>query len=234
MNTLDLRTREKRGGRAERLHAEIIARTWESAVVAERKRLARDFHDTLAQGFSGVIVQVEAAADAISHGRTREAVEWLRRASTAARESLNDTRRAIYGLRAQVLVKCELAVALENLFRRMSGGTRLQADFVIRGKPRTLPAEWDEHLLRIGQEALGNVLRHARARQFTACLSFTQEGICLEMHDNGCGFDPAADRHRFGLVGMRERVERMGGCITVLSAKGAGTGIVVSLPVPAG
>ena len=107
----------------------------------------------------------------------------------------------------------------------------MRAKFTLQGQPRPLPAEWEGNILRIGQEVLTNALRHAHASEFKTELVFAPEEIRLELRDNGRGFDPDSKYDGFGLVGMRERVEGMGGQITLESANGAGTAILIALPL---
>ena len=203
-----------------------------AAVIAERNRLARDIHDTLAQGFTGVIVQLEAAADAETRGLTVESARHLSRASELARESLQEARRSVHALRAQLLENNDLPVAFEVLFEKMTAETGLKASLVVDGTPRRLPCDFAENLLRIGQEALANVLRHSGARRFTARLVYETAAVHLELRDNGSGFDPTANHEGFGLLGMKERVESMGGRVTIESAPGVGTTISIVIPVP--
>lgn len=203
----------------------------QSAVIAERNRMARDIHDTLAQGFTGVIVQLEAAADANSKGLAKEAEEHLNQASDLARESLKEARRSVWALRPRALEEKNLGEALEGLIRKMTAGTIVRAEFMLQGTPRKLPPKWDENLLRIGQEVLTNTLRHAHASHFAARLVFDPPGIRMELRDNGRGFDPASKHDGFGLLGISERVEGMGGHLTLRSADGAGTAITVTLPL---
>ena len=203
----------------------------QSAVMAERNRLARDIHDTLAQGFTGVIVQLEAAADAKSKGLAKEAEEHLDRAGDLARESLKEARRSVRVLLPQALEEKDLCEALDALFKKMTTGTSLRCEFMLQGEPRKLSPEWDENLLRIAQEVLTNALRHAQAGHFKAQIAFAPDAVRLELRDNGSGFDPAGKYDGFGLMGMRERVEGMGGQITVQSRIGAGTTILIVLPL---
>src|SRR5262245_9242251 len=182
----------------------------QAAVVAERNRMARDIHDTLAQGFTGVIVQLEAVEEAISQGFPAKAAEYLSRAGALARESLQEARRSVRALRPQTLEENDLCKALQSLIRKMTFGTNVQAEFNVWGQAPELPPEWEENLLRIGQEVLTNVLRHAQATKFNARLVFDKAEIRLTLQDNGKGFDPAGRHDGFGLHGMRERVEGMG------------------------
>ena len=201
------------------------------AVIAERNRMARDIHDTLAQGFTGVIVQLEAAADASSKGLHQEAKGHLSRAAMLARESLKEARRSVRALRPQALEDKNLAEALAELIQTMTAGTPLKAQFDLRGTPRNLALAFEENLLRIGQEVLTNALRHAQASHFSVRLGFAEHEISMELHDNGCGFDPIGKYEGFGLLGMQERVESMGGQISIQSVRGAGTTILVTLPL---
>jgi signal transduction histidine kinase len=201
----------------------------QAAVAAERNRLARDIHDTLAQGFTGVIVQLEAAADAISGGLMKEANEHIARASDLARGSLQEARRSVQALRPQALEEKDLCGALEDVLKKMTTGTALRAALALEGAPRPLPPEWGENLLRIGQEVLTNSLRHASASEFTARLSFEQDCVHLILRDNGRGFDPAAKHDGFGVRGIRERVEAMNGQLAIQSGKDQGTIVSITL-----
>ncbi len=203
----------------------------QSAIMAERNRVARDIHDTLAQGFTGVIVQLEAAADATAKGLPMQAEEHLDRAGDLAREGLREARRSLQALRPQALEENTLREALEGLLRKMTAGTAVQGEFAVQGQPWPLPIEWEENLLRIGQEVLTNVLRHAQASEFKTRLVFDPREVRLELRDNGRGFDPASRHDGFGLSGMRERVEEMGGQLTIDSARGQGTAIRIRLPL---
>ncbi|MDS4042881.1 MAG: PAS domain S-box protein [Candidatus Competibacter sp.] len=202
------------------------------AVTAERNRMARDIHDTLAQGFTGVIVQLEAAADATSRGLTKEAEAHLGRASDLARESLKEARRSVQALRLPALEEKSLGEVLSDLLQKMTVGAPLQAACILRGAPRALPSEWEENILRIGQEVLTNTLRHAHARHFTVQLAFDPKEIRMELRDDGRGFDPARKHDGFGLLGIRERVESMGGRLNIQSEPGAGAVVSIVLPLP--
>src|SRR5467141_1913581 len=203
----------------------------QAAVTAERNRMARDIHDTLAQGFTGVIVQHEAARGATSKGLAKETEEHLRRAGDLARESLREARRSVQALRPQALEEKQLSEALKDLIEKMTQGTTVHAKFTLQGKRRKLPPEWETNLLRIGQEVLTNVLRHAHASAFDVQLIFDSREIRLTLRDDGCGFDPQRKHEGFGLQGMRERAEGMGGQLTIQSAAGKGTAISIVLPV---
>ncbi len=209
----------------------LSAQSRQSAVMAERNRMARDIHDTLAQGFTGVIVQLEAVEEAMSKEQAVKASGHLDRAGELARESLREARRSVQALRPQALEEKQLSEALKDLIEKMTRGTTVHSKFALQGKRRKLPPEWETNLLRIGQEVLTNVIRHAQASEFKVLLVFDSGEIRLELRDNGCGFDPQRKHEGFGLQGMRERVEGMGGRLTIQSVAGQGTAIWIVLPV---
>jgi PAS domain S-box-containing protein len=209
---------------------EFAEQSRQSAILEERNRMARDIHDTLAQGFTGVIVQLEAAEDAIACCRGKEANKHLRRASELARRSLNEARRSVHALRPQALQRSNFWEALKGIIKTTTVGTALHTKFELRGKLRHLPLVWQENLLHIGQEALTNALKYARSRNFDTRLTFNTKELRLELRDDGDGFR-MKDRHDgLGLAGMQERVEQMGGELKVTSARGKGTKVVVTLP----
>jgi PAS domain S-box-containing protein len=209
---------------------EFAEQSRQAAVLEERNRLARDIHDTLAQGFTGVIVQLEALEDAIACCRRKEANEHLRRASELARESLNEARRSVRALRPQALQRGNFWEALKGIVKNTTAGTALHTTFNLRGKLRNLPQYWQENLMHIGQEALTNALKYAHPRNFETRLVFNTKELRLELCDDGDGFKVKAQHDGFGLAGMRERVEQMGGNLTISSASGKGTKIAVRLP----
>jgi len=209
---------------------EFAEQSRQAAVLEERNRLARDIHDTLAQGFTGVIVQLEALEDAIACCRRKEANQHLRSAGELARQSLNEARRSVHALRPQALQRGNFWEALKGIVKNTTAGTALHTTFNLRGKLRNLPQYWQENLLHIGQEALTNSLKYAHPRNFETRLIFNTKELRLELRDDGDGFKVKARRDGFGLAGMRERVQQMGGNLTISSARGKGTKIAVTVP----
>ncbi|MFZ3374184.1 MAG: PAS domain S-box protein [Chthoniobacterales bacterium] len=199
-----------------------------AAVFEERNRMARDIHDTLAQGFTGVIVQLEAAEDAISCGE--EADNHLHRASELARRSLSEARRSVHALRPQALQEHNFWEALKGIIKNTTVGTALHATFEAQGKLPELPQPWQENLLHIGQEALTNTLKYAHARNFETRISYKARQVRLELRDDGDGFKVKDGHDGVGLTGMHERVEQMGGELEITSSRGKGTKVVVVLP----
>jgi PAS domain S-box-containing protein len=209
---------------------EFAEQSQRAAVLDERNRMARDIHDTLAQGFTGVIVQLEAAEDAISYGSRKEADNHLHRAGELARLSLSEARRSVHALRPRALQEHNFWEALKGIIKNTTAGTALHTKFQAQGRLPELPQPWQENLLHIGQEALTNTLKYAHARNFETRLSYRAKKLRLELRDDGEGFK-AKDRHDgVGLSGMRERVEQMGGELEITSSRGKGTKITVLLP----
>ena len=201
-----------------------------AAVFEERNRMARDIHDTLAQGFTGVIVQLEAAEDAISCGYRKEADNHLHRAGELARQSLSEARRSVHALRPRALQEHNFWDALKGTIKNTTVGTALHTKFEAQGKIPELPRPWQENLLHIGQEALTNTLKYAHARNFKTRLTYKAKELRLELRDDGDGFKVNDQNDGVGLTGMRERVEQMGGELKIASSRGKGTKVIVVIP----
>ncbi|MFB4265038.1 sensor histidine kinase [Nonomuraea sp. GTA35] len=194
----------------------------------ERARLAREIHDTLAQGFSGIIAQLEAAEQGIDDP---EAVrKRIAQAKQLARDSLKEARRSVDALRPEPLERAPLHEALKGVAERWSAATGVPATVSVDGEPRRLPEDVEATLLRAAQEGLANVAKHARARRAVLTLSYMEEEITLDVLDDGAGFDPDGTGGGYGLIAMRERAARSGGTVTVESALGEGTALCVSIP----
>ena len=200
-----------------------------SAVLDERNRMARDIHDTLAQGFTGVVIQLEAAKDANGQNRPAEANAHIQRASELARHSLAEARRSVHALRPLALEQGSLGAAIEGLLHRMTAGTGIDASLEVRGRGWELPDEWEDNLLHIGQEALANALKHASPKRLRVILQFEERNVSLTISDDGSGFEASRSAAGFGLSGMRERVGRLGGRLILRSAPGDGTAVIVAL-----
>jgi signal transduction histidine kinase len=201
-----------------------------AAVLAERNRVVRDVHDTLAHAFTGVIVQLEAADDAAARGFEMEAGAHIARAEAMARAGLQEARRSVMALRPQVLEGNNLSSALRELVTRMTDGTSVVSEFAQTGVHRQLPSAWEEHLLRIGQETLTNAIRHGHAQRIVMELDFSDVAVLLRLTDDGRGFDANSAFDGLGLAGIRARAESMGGQLAIRSAAGSGATISVSVP----
>ncbi|PYO10983.1 MAG: hypothetical protein DMD30_01585 [Gemmatimonadetes bacterium] len=202
----------------------------QAAVMAERDRVVRDVHDTLAHAFTGVIVQLEAADDAASRGLEAEAGAHVARAEAMARAGLQEARRSVMALRPQALEGNDLSAALRELVMRMTDGTSVISEFAQGGVARRLPPAWDEHLLRIGQEALTNAIRHGRAQRIVMELDFSDDAVQLRLTDDGRGFDTSSAFDGLGLAGIKARASSIGGHLSISSAGGSGTTISVTVP----
>ncbi len=204
-----------------------------AAVTMERNRIAREIHDTMAQGFAGISVQLEAGKQMLFDS-PKIAEEHLDEANNLARGCLQEVRRYVWNLRHRDQGKGELAAELSDLVKTIAGETSFH--FKISGTPRQLSEPTESILLRIGQEAIVNAVRHARAGKIEVELLFERRHVRLRIQDDGCGFDPGQevkeDGH-FGMLGMRERATQLGGCLTVNTAPGLGTDIEVKVPLRA-
>jgi two-component system, NarL family, sensor kinase len=202
----------------------------EVARADERSRMAREIHDTLAQGLTAVALQIEAGLSHISG--THEARRPLNRALDVARSSLDEARRSLRALSPSSLENGSLAEALAALSRGFTSdsGVRVRADIADVG---ALPADVETELFRIASEALTNIRKHAKAREASLELNVVKRRLQLKVSDSGAGFRPrTARRLGFGLVGIEERARRIGGRAAIRSTPGRGTTILVTVPLP--
>ncbi|MEU4765779.1 sensor histidine kinase [Actinosynnema sp. NPDC023794] len=207
------------------LHAQLLIQAHEAGVLDERQRLAREIHDTLAQGFAGIITQLQADEDPPRHVET---------ALRLARENLAEARRSVHALRPPALVDANLPDALAEVAAGWTDQTGVTASISTTGAARPLHPEVEVTLLRAAQEALSNVAKHARASRVGLTLSYMEDVVTLDVRDDGAGFDPEVKTDGFGLVGMRQRVSRLAGALVVESEPGGGTAVSASVPaIPA-
>jgi ligand-binding sensor domain-containing protein/signal transduction histidine kinase len=206
------------------------------AVLQERNRIAREIHDNLAQEILGISVQLEIVARLMSSS-TEAARMHLDRARALVRSSVAEARRYVWDLRSQSLEERDLPTALSEMTRRLTAESGVQTQFQVGGTFRPLPQQVENNLLRIGQEAVNNAVRHARARTITVSLNFDARSVRLSVGDDGVGFDRGSHGNgsgdHFGLTIMRERAEEMGGTVVVRSAPGEGSEVTVSVPIEA-
>jgi signal transduction histidine kinase len=205
-----------------------------AAVLAERTRIAREIHDNLAQEMAGISVQLEVVARTMPPG-AEKAKAQLDRVRMLVRHGIAEARRYVWDLRSPALEHNDLPTALSETARRLTAETQVEAQVQVSGTFRPLTQLVEDNLLRIGQEAINNAVRHAQAQQILVGLVFDARQVQLRVRDDGCGFDSqvadnGASRH-FGLVGMRERAEQIGGTLSVQSRNGSGTEIVVEVPI---
>ena len=211
----------------EGLQRQLLSQAREAGVLDERQRLSQEIHDTLAQGLTGIITQLEAAAQARENPAAWQ--RHLANATALARENLTAARRSVHALHPEPLDGTNLPDALADVSRRWSERTGVPAGFTTTGTPQPLHPEIEATLLRITQEALSNVDKHAAASRVGLTLSYMEDEVTLDVRDDGVGF--TADRPAgFGLPGMRRRVQRLAGHLNVESEPGGGTAISANLP----
>jgi signal transduction histidine kinase len=217
------------------LHQRLLARAREAGVLDERQRMAREIHDTLAQGLIGIITQLQAAEQAGD-----DPAGWRRHvtaATTLARESLVEARRSVRALRPEPLQTARLSEALADVAGRWSTLHGLTVEVTTTGTARPLRPAAEAALLRTAQEALANVAKHAHATRVGVTLSYLENEVALDVRDDGHGFDPTrvdaqadGDGGGFGLVAMRQRIEGLAGTLQIESEPGTGTAISARVP----
>ena len=205
-----------------------------AAMLAERSRIAREIHDTLAQGLGAISMHLELVKLQMPEA-PGEAAKHLAIAHEVARGSLAEARRSIWNMRSQALENRSLADALKEVVEQVRRGDTPVTEFEVAGRTRRLSAALENTLLRVGQEAITNALRHSGAARVKVRLEFAERSVRLRVEDDGKGFDPEhppASEGGFGLIGIRERVAEVGGRVTFESAPGRGTKLTVEAPLP--
>lgn len=207
----------------EHTRAELAQANRQAGVVAERERLASEIHDTIAQGFTSIVMLAQAAESMIESdpAAARKQLELVGR---TARENLAEARALVAGLAPTALTSATLPDALARLTERAGLELGIAAEFGVAGEPRALGTGAEVVLVRVCQEALANVRKHAQARSVRVSLGFAGTTVRLEVADDGIGFEVGRDDAEcFGLRGMRARVDEIGGKLDVITAPGAGT-----------
>jgi signal transduction histidine kinase len=217
------------------LHAQLLTQAREAGILDERQRLAREIHDTLAQGLTGIVTQLEATERA-GH-RPEQWHRHLDQARALARDSLSEARRSVMALRPEPLEDAGLPDAIADLAERWSATSAVASSFATNGEPRPLLAELELTLFRVAQEALANVAKHARASKVGLTLSYVDDAVLLDVRDDGVGFSVgragdagARDGQGFGLDAMRQRLRRVAGSLEIESAPGEGTAVNARVP----
>ncbi len=202
----------------------------QAAVLEERNRIARDIHDTLAQGFTGVLVNLEAATRTLKKDNLEPALEHIEHARQLAQAGLEEARLSVRALRPEALQRADLTNALGALLRRVEASGTLHTHFSTQGEKVALPGEVESELLRIAQEGMTNVLKHAKAQHVKVNLVFGPDAVTLSISDDGVGFDPRAHHDGFGLLGMRERAQSIGARLLVSSSPAQGSRVETVIP----
>jgi signal transduction histidine kinase len=214
------------------LHAQLLAQAREAGVLDERQRMAAEIHDTIAQGLTGIVTQLEAAEQA--RDRPEAWQRHVRNAIGLARDSLSEARRSVEGSRPERLETARLPDALAEVARQWSELNGVPVEVITTGNVQPLHPEVEVALLRTAQEALTNVAKHANASRAWLTLSFMGDVVTLDVRDDGVGFKvPAGTDERgagFGLSAMRQRVNRVAGTLAIESEPGAGTAVSARVP----
>ncbi|MBV9449178.1 MAG: sensor histidine kinase [Streptosporangiaceae bacterium] len=220
----------------EGLHRQLLTQAREAGILDERQRMAREIHDTLAQGLTGIVTQLQAAEQAAEQ-TPGDPSGWRRHFAAAtrlARESLTEARRSVDALRPEPLETARLSDALAAVAANWSALQGTQVQVSTTGTTRPIQPEAEAALLRAAQEALANVAKHAEANRVGLTLSYMDNEVALDIRDDGKGFDPEMNGHPaaggFGLVAMRQRIEALSGTLQIESEPGAGTAISASIP----
>jgi signal transduction histidine kinase len=227
-----LREAQRRGElitQLEAVRADLDRAHHEAGVMAERQRLSHEIHDTLAQGFTSLLMLIQAA-DSTVENDPDTTHERLALAERTARENLAEARSLVAALAPAPLQSAPLDTALERITARAGQELGIGTAVTVHGTPRELSADVQVVLLRAAQEALSNVRKHAAASTVQLRLSYRRHSVLLEVQDDGAGFTAGADDRSFGLRAMRSRVEQVSGTLDVDSAPGAGTTVRVEIP----
>jgi NarL family two-component system sensor histidine kinase YdfH len=212
--------------------AEYATQVEDLTLAAERQRMARELHDTLAQGLAGLILQLEAAHSQLEQGHSTRAGEIIDQAMARARATLHEARQAIGDLRTPDSATVDLGLAIRREAERFSRATGIPCAVDI-ALDAPLPARANEHVMRVVAEALNNIAQHAQAGQVWISAVQGTGGVEVVVRDDGIGFAAGATESQaghYGLVGMRERARLAGGALEVASAPGQGTTVRLHLP----
>jgi signal transduction histidine kinase len=211
-------------------NARLHERARQAAVLEERQRLSRELHDSVTQALYGISLYAEAASRALSVGDTRPVASNLHEIRDTTQEALGEMRLLLFELRPPLLQERGLAAALQARLQVVEARAGLVTRFNCEGEQRLSP-DMEQELYRVAQEALNNVLKHAHAARVDVHLAIVEGDAKLDVEDDGVGFEPSArGAYGFGVRGMQERVERLGGTLRIESGPGAGTRIHVHVP----
>jgi len=200
----------------------------QAALLQERTRMAREIHDTLAQAFGGILMQLQAYTY-VAETQPEQARPHLLRAQALAQEGLTEARRSVWTLYLETSEYEDLAQAIAKFVQQMTQGQTVPIHFNIAGTPYPLHPDLGLNLLRIAQEAITNSLRHAQSQVIHVDLNYSHQILQLTIRDDGCGFDPQTPTDGFGLLGMQQRASRIGAIWNLMSRPGQGTTIMVTL-----
>jgi signal transduction histidine kinase len=210
-----------------RSRANLMKVEREAGRLNERQRLARDIHDSLAQHFTSIIMHLSAS----KHSNLESVHTQIQQAEDTAREGLNEIRRIVRDMQPEQIEKASLVEAVEELAARWSAENSVLVKMAVTGTPRSLNSSAETALLRISQEAMHNINKHAQAKNVNITFSFMEDIFVMDIADDGLGFDPSKTSDGFGLKTMQDRAEELSGTLTIESERGTGTAIAVSIPI---
>ncbi|MFC9558104.1 sensor histidine kinase [Agromyces sp. NPDC056965] len=223
----------------EGLHTQLLVQAREAGVLDERQRIAREIHDTIAQGLAGIVTQLQAAERAGDIGSDDVWRRHVGNATTLARDSLAEARRSVHAIGPAELESARLPDAIAGVASDWGRLHEVAVEFSTTGDVRPLHPEVEVTLLRVAQEALANAGKHAAASRVGLTLSYMDDLVTLDVRDDGSGFDEAragggGDDGGFGLTSMRQRMARVAGLLEIESEPGTGTAISASVPIVPG
>jgi signal transduction histidine kinase len=224
------RERQQLIDQLQKTQADLAEAERQAGVLSERQRLAREIHDTLTQGLASIVMLLEAASaswpSAVSGQR------HVDRALQTARDNLAESRRVVWAMHPAALADASLAEALRRLTSELSEDVGIETELKVTGTPLSLVVDEEAAVLRVAQEALSNIRKHAEATTVTVTLSYMDDAVALDVQDNGVGFPSHERRSRgAGLGTMRERAETLGGTLTVESGPAEGTIVAFEFPL---
>ncbi|MBX3038037.1 MAG: sensor histidine kinase [Anaerolineales bacterium] len=207
--------------------ANLMKAEREAGQLTERQRIARDIHDSLAQHFTSIIMHLSAT----KHSNPESVQSAIQQAEESAREGLNEIRRIVWDMQPEQFEKASLVEAVEERAARWSAENNIQVKMKVTGNQRNLTSSVETALLRISQEAMHNIKKHAQAKNVNITFSFMEDMFVMDIADDGVGFEQSKIKNGFGMKTMRDRAEELNGTLTIESERGTGTAIAVSIPL---
>jgi signal transduction histidine kinase len=215
----------------------LAAAERQAGILQERQRMAQEIHDTLAQGFTSIVMQLEAAEGALEDG-SDSVHKHIQQARDTARESLSEARRVVQALRPAPLEGAPLVQALKRVIERFRQESKIETELTVTGEIQPLHPDMEVTLLRAMQESLTNVFKHAHAKRVNVTLTYMNDQVVLDIQDDGRGFDPDNLPNQperlgggYGLQAMTERVTQIGGELIIESSTNSGTTISIQIPM---
>lgn len=211
--------------------ARLFENSRQLGIVQERNRLAREIHDTLAQGLSGIALKLESIQAFLEKGNLDKVSALVGQTLKLTKSNIEEARRSVLDLRATPLQENNLIEAIEKMLKRLQQQEGRTGQFEVKGRYRPLGMRIELGLYRIVQEAVQNIVKHAQTEHFWLSLQYGDQQVQLRIQDRGVGFTPAADEKGLGLIGIRERVHILKGKLNIESEEGVGTTLTIQIPI---